>query len=98
LSILGLADAFFRETANPYAAGRASSRGQLDGSMRRVSGCDRQFQAFPVGGEFAVLALGIAEVVDGKRVERIRTDMFFLHFVGQTPGALVQIDVLDFVS
>jgi hypothetical protein len=24
--------------------------------------------------------------------------MFFLHFVGQTPGALVQIDVLDFVS
>lgn len=84
--------------ANPYAAGRASSRGQLAGSMRRVSGCDRQFQAFPVGGEFAVLALGIAEVVDGKRVERIRTDMFFLHFVGQTPGALVQIDVLDFVS
>ena len=66
--------------------------------MRRVSGCDRQFQAFPVGGEFAVLALGIAEVVDGKRFERIRTDMFFLHFVGQTPGALVQIDVLDFVS
>ena len=24
--------------------------------------------------------------------------MFFLHFVGQTPGALVQLDVLDFVS
>ncbi len=53
--------------ANPYAADRASSRGQLDGSMRRVSGYNRRFQAFPVSGEFCVLALGIAEVVDGKR-------------------------------
>jgi hypothetical protein len=69
--------------------------------MRRVSGCDRQFQTFPVGGEFVVLVLGIAEVVDGKLVELIRPDMVFLQFVGQTgqtPGALVQIDVLDFVS
>jgi hypothetical protein len=101
--ILGLPDAFFqrwriltRRAGLRIAGEKLEHLQQLDRSMRRVSGCDCQFQAFPVSGEFAVLAIGIAEVLYNEaelNEEERALDIWYLAvdlsraFFGFSPGA-----------